>query len=514
MTDEHGRILRLMRLEVRRDSDVPLRREERRLERWWEMAVRVLKGRATAVGLSHEQLRSWVERSMLAKFPAGHRILSPGEAPALLSTLVSGYVKTIVAPAVYDPEGGDEAAGQRITVQFASPGHVVGLVPTGPRNVRVKFGAVAHTDSVVMSIGRDAVCAILDGTTAGARLLILAYQCRLLSRLIYDKCRLLAADVRTRLEQELVRLARSCPREGSPGTIGMRFCHQDIAELIGACRGSVTRAFGELVDQGLLTVRAGWYTVSPRLLAELSFRPSPHPSARGYAVDETARRTLLESLSWMNDLGIPRDVIRMVADGAELRGYDVGSVIVGDGGVFATMLVSGVARIEAEVASDGYLTAWFAKPGQFIGAGWAGRPDTQVFRAVVHDRCEVAFLRPDLMMKITGMLSGSQFLRYLGYCHETLLQYLYHRCVMLPMETADRLLYQLHVLAAEFPEPVKDGTVIDLQLRPRRLLGSLVAANDRVLGRALAELKQAERIRILPDGRILVVGYFASRTAA
>src|SRR5207245_561198 len=83
--------------------------------------------------------------------------------------------------------------------------------------------------------------------------------------------------------------------------------------------------------------------------------------------------------------------------------------------------------------------------------------------------------------------------RYLGYCHETLLQYLYHRCVMLPMETADRLLYQLHVLAAEFPEPVKDGTVMDLQLRPRRLLGSLVAANDLVLGRALAELESAER---------------------
>jgi CRP-like cAMP-binding protein len=509
-----GRISRLMRLEIRRDHEVPLRREERRLERWREMAMRVHAKTAAAIGLSREQHRSWVERSMLAKFPAGHRIFSPGEPPALLSTLVAGHVKTIVAPGVFDPEAADEAAGQRITVQFASPGHVVGLVPTGTRNVRVRFGAVAHTDSVVMSIGREAMCSILDGTTPKARLLTLAYQCRMLSRLIYDKCRLLAADVRTRLEQELVRLARSCAVEGSPGTIEMQFCHQDIAEAIGACRTSVTRAFGALADEGLVTLRPGRYTVSPHLLAKVAFRLMARPSTRGYPVDERARKTLWESLSWMNDLGIPGDVIRTVVDGAELRGYDAGSAIMGDEGVFATVLVSGVARVEAEVASESYVTAWFAKPGQFVGAGWAGSPETQVFRAVAHERCEVAFLRPDLMLRIVEVLSGSQFLRYLGYCHETFLQYLYHRCVMLPMQTAERLLYQAHVLALEFPEPAAEGTVIDLELHPRRLLGSLVAANERVLARALADLKQARRIRILPDGRILVVCCFASRTAA
>ena len=484
------------------------------MERWRERAMCVHAKPGAAIGLSREQLRSWVERSMLAKFPAGHRIFSPGEPPALLSTLVSGHVKTIVAPGVHDPEAADGTAGQRITVQFASPGHVVGLVPTGPRNVRVRFGAVAHTDSVVMSIGREAICGILDGTTPPARLLTLAYQCRMLSRLIYDKCQLLAADIRTRLEEELVRLARSCPLEGSPGTIDMQFCHQDIAELIGACRTSVTRAFGELADESLVTVHAGRYTVSPCLLAKVPFRPTARPSARVYRVDESARRTLWESLSWMNDLGIPGDVIRTVVDGAELRGYEAGSVILGEEGIFATILVSGVARVEAEVTSDSYVTAWFAKPGQFVGAGWAGRPETQVFRAVAHERCEVAFLRPDLMLRIVATLSGSQFLRYLGYCHETFLQYLYHRCVMLPMQTAERLLYQAHVLALEFPEPAPEGTVIDLDLHPRRLLGSLVAANERVLARALADLKQAGRIRILPDGRILVVGCFASRTAA
>ena len=509
-----GRISRLMRLEVRRDHGVPLRREERRLERWCEMAIRVHAKPAAAIGLSREQLRSWVERSMLAKFPAGHRIFSPGEPPALLSTLVSGHVKTIVAPGVYDPEDADEAAGQRITVQFASPGHVVGLVPTGPRNVRVRFGAVAHTDSVVMSIGRDAMSGILDGTTPPARLLTLAYQCRMLSRLVYDKCQLLAADVRTRLEHELARLVRSCAREGSPGTIDMPFCHQDIAEAIGACRTSVTRAFGELAEEGLVTVRGGRYTLSPHLLARATFRPTARASTRGYPVEESARRTLWESLSWMNDLGIPGDVIRTVVDGAELRGYDAGSVIMGDEGAFATVLVSGVARVEAEVTPDSYVTAWFAKPGQFVGAGWAGRPETQVFRAVAHEHCEVAFLRPDLMLRIVAILSGSQFLRYLGYCHETFLQYLYHRCVMLPMQTAERLLYQAHVLALEFPAPAKEGTVIDLELHPRRLLGSLVAANERVLARALADLKRADRIRILPDGRMLAVGCFASRTAA
>jgi len=84
---------------------------------------------------------------------------------------------------------------------------------------------------------------------------------------------------------------------------------------------------------------------------------------------------------------------------------------------------------------------------------------------------------------------------------------------MLSLPPTYRLLYQLHVLAHDFASPHDEGTVIAISFR-RGHLADLIATDPYSVSRALKELRDAHRIRIMPDRRILVLGYFVAQSAA
>jgi CRP/FNR family transcriptional regulator len=70
---------------------------------------------------------------------------------------------------------------------------------------------------------------------------------------IYD---LTFLNVRTRIMKRLLRLAQEHGTETSEGLlIGLKVTHQQMAEMVGAVRETVTKVFAELQDEGLIVIR-------------------------------------------------------------------------------------------------------------------------------------------------------------------------------------------------------------------------------------------------------------------
>ncbi|AGA59199.1 Transcriptional regulator, Crp/Fnr family [Thermobacillus xylanilyticus] len=70
---------------------------------------------------------------------------------------------------------------------------------------------------------------------------------------IYD---LTFLNVRTRIMKRLLRLAQENGTETPEGLlIGIKVTHQQIAEMVGAVRETVTKVFNELQEEGLIVIR-------------------------------------------------------------------------------------------------------------------------------------------------------------------------------------------------------------------------------------------------------------------
>ena len=117
------------------------------------------------------------------------------------------------------------------------------------------------------------------------------------------------------------------------------------------------------------------------------------------------------------------------------------------------------------------------------------------------------------MSRVLCALDTGRLFTFFGHCHAALSRRLYACSVMLALGNAERLLYQLYLLAHDFAQPVSGGVAIDLPLRPRRDLGPLVALGPPALTRALNELEAAGRVRTEASGRIVVRGLEPRATA-
>mgnify|MGYP002620236100 CR=1 FL=1 len=84
---------------------------------------------------------------------------------------------------------------------------------------------------------------------------------------IYD---LTFLNVRTRILKRLLRLAQENGTETPEGLlIGMKVTHQQMAEMVGAVRETVTKVFNELQEEGMIVVRQKMILLSnPDLLVQ------------------------------------------------------------------------------------------------------------------------------------------------------------------------------------------------------------------------------------------------------
>ncbi len=185
--------------------------------------------------LPAEDIDRLLNQSTMAHIPKG-RILSPAEMDEVLFILKKGRVQLYRL----------SSDGKKFVIDVLGPGSVFGeCVLTGQR----LSGAFVETleDSVLCVLHRsDLERLILAAPRVGVRLL------EILGRRIYELEERLEEMAFKRVPSRLAALLlRLAAREGNPVE---GYTHQDLADMIGTYRETVTQTLNEMKQQGLIEV--------------------------------------------------------------------------------------------------------------------------------------------------------------------------------------------------------------------------------------------------------------------
>jgi CRP/FNR family transcriptional regulator, cyclic AMP receptor protein len=142
--------------------------------------------------------------------------------------------------------------GKEVVLWSCYPGEIFGLAEVCHGGGRQVY-AEACENSVVLRIRQDNFKAFLAAHPAASLLVndVLACRLRNLGNLIQS---LVASDVNERVAQLIVRMAASNGRRAANGDIHLdvRLTHQEMANMVGTTRQSVTSALNLLRRQGVL----------------------------------------------------------------------------------------------------------------------------------------------------------------------------------------------------------------------------------------------------------------------
>lgn len=194
--------------------------------------------------LSAGELASLEGRARVREFTARQVIYAPTDASESVFLVVRGRVRIVSLT----PEGKEAVLG------LVEPGELFGemaLVSTSPREEH----AEAALASTVAAIPRDALEAAMSrhGDLSLGIWKFIGWRRQRIERRLRG---LLFRSTRERVLLLVVDLAEQYGRPNRNGTVelGIRLSHQEIANLIGATRESVTVTLGELQSEGLLTL--------------------------------------------------------------------------------------------------------------------------------------------------------------------------------------------------------------------------------------------------------------------
>lgn len=145
--------------------------------------------------------------------------------------------------------------GKELLLWFCVPGEIFGLAELRQGGSR-QVSAQASENSQIVSVARSAFDAFVRQHPNVALLLIdvLSRRLRGLGHLVQA---IVADDVNKRVAQLLMRLGKSYGRRNDSGilVIEMRLTHQEMANMIGTSRQSVTSLLNALKQQGVLDIK-------------------------------------------------------------------------------------------------------------------------------------------------------------------------------------------------------------------------------------------------------------------
>ena len=194
--------------------------------------------------LAPEQ-RAQLDRAISqADYPSGQIFYAPEEHGDRLYLLRRGRVRIYKL----SPEG------RALTLLILEPSSIFGEMALSPEWVHDSF-AETMTDSTIGAIRRDDMRRILNANPAVAlRFMdIMSLRLRALERKLAD---IAFKSVPQRLATVLLNLAdrqAAIPEHGTTPAV-VRYTHQQLAEMIGSYRETVTKAIGELREAGLIRV--------------------------------------------------------------------------------------------------------------------------------------------------------------------------------------------------------------------------------------------------------------------
>ena len=206
-------------------------------------------------GASEKEARKISELCAVRRFPEGATIYGEGDLCDSLYILKSGVVKLIsISP-----------KGSEAILQIVKPGQVFGELLLSRE--RRAFTALAAEDSTVTVISRQNLRRLLSLVPVLALNFI-----QVLSRRLAEVEKGLAESSHTwsyhRLARVLLQLSQQYGEEDSAGTlIQLRLTHEDLANLIGTTRETVTTQLNRFSRMGLLSRRARQFVIcQPRLI--------------------------------------------------------------------------------------------------------------------------------------------------------------------------------------------------------------------------------------------------------
>jgi CRP/FNR family cyclic AMP-dependent transcriptional regulator len=203
----------------------------------------------------------------IRRFPAGHVLAGPGEAPAAVHVLMAGAIALEAT----------SRAGKRAMLALLGPGDVVGLESlgrpgSGLDGVRVRAMVACITLALPLfelaeALGHDpSLWPWLAGSLAG--------RVQALERALV---RSLSLPVRDRVWDLLRELASAHGRKVPGGLeIPIPLCQDDLGALVGATRESVNRALNRLRRSGRVSRKDGLYVLSVLSAAD-------QPGERGFS---------------------------------------------------------------------------------------------------------------------------------------------------------------------------------------------------------------------------------------
>jgi CRP-like cAMP-binding protein len=193
--------------------------------------------------LSDEQ-RQRIERQMtVSTYMTGHTFYSPDDNGDRLLFLREGRVRLYKL----SPEG------RALTLHVLEAGSVFGEAAISVQWYHDSF-AEAMTECTVAALGRDAVRRLLtEHPMVAFRVMdVLSRRLRSLERKLAD---IAFRSVPQRLAATLLSLADCQPQTGRlPNPAVVRYTHQQLAEMIGSYRETVTKVIGEFREANIIKI--------------------------------------------------------------------------------------------------------------------------------------------------------------------------------------------------------------------------------------------------------------------
>lgn len=207
-------------------------------------------------GVSEREARKFSELCTDRRFPRGATIFCEGDPSDFLYVLKSGVIKLI---SVSDK-------GSEAILRILKPGEIFGELLLS--RARRPFTAMAAEDSVVAILSRESFEKLLS-LVPGLSLNFI----QVLSERLAEVEEGMAESSHTwsyhRLAKVLLRLSEDYGEEVPTGTmIRLRLTHEDLANLIGTTRETVTTQLNRMSRLGLLKHQARRFVVTPRRLRE------------------------------------------------------------------------------------------------------------------------------------------------------------------------------------------------------------------------------------------------------
>lgn len=172
----------------------------------------------------------------------GAHVYRVGDAKRAVYVVLSGRLKFYK----------EAPTGRDVILWFCCPGEVFGMADVSPLKGR-RVNVQASEDSEVLVVGDEAFGRFLDTHPRVSRLCLRAMSARMgvLSNILVN---LIADDVHTRIRRLILQLGlRHGTRVGNEIHLLMPVTHQEIADMTGANRQTVTKVLGELRREGALS---------------------------------------------------------------------------------------------------------------------------------------------------------------------------------------------------------------------------------------------------------------------